>query len=748
MAVHIEESGLETILTLQTDHTCYQMKVDENGYLLHLYYGPPVGGQDMSYRLRRYNRSFSPNPPGVGAAQDLSLDWLPQEYPGSGTGDFRQTALQAEVPGYTGCDLRFARMKQERGMFSLSGLPAVYAHEDEAETLRIWLEDEAGGLSVCLLYGVLPEYDIITRAVEVTNIGEETAVLCKVMSLSLDLPPAPTDMVMFRGTHADERLPERVSLPYGLTQTESRRGFSSHQANPAVILCGPDTTETAGWCLGAAFVYSGSFLASAERSQFTDVRLIMGIHPEDFSWVLEPGGTFTAPEVMLSFSAQGFAPLSDRFQRAIRRHVCRGKWRDVTRPVLLNNWEGTYFQFTGRKLMEIAAQAASLGAELFVLDDGWFGKREDDTSSLGDWFPNERKLGMSLAELSSRVNALGLKFGLWFEPEMVSPDSDLYRAHPDWALTVPDRDPATGRNQLVLDLSRREVRDHLYARITEVLDHASIAYVKWDANRHLTDVFSQAPGVRSQGEVRHRCILGLYELLERLIRRYPDILWEGCSGGGGRFDAGMLYYHPQIWTSDNTDAVARLGIQYGTSFFYPASAMGAHVSAVPNHQTGRVTPFETRAAVAMSGAFGYELDPAKLSPEEREMVRRQIRDYRTYSYLFQKGYYRRLTGIGDPYRYTAWMHVSKDGSEAIVTAVCPLSRAQSPFECLCLSGLDADASYTVKLLRSSDPEAKAFYDRLGPLTGAALMRAGLPLPVIHHDAGSVQVLLQSTKADF
>lgn len=742
MAIHVQEAGQETIITLQTAHTTYQMKVDEFGVLLHTYYGGSVENSDMSYLIRRLDRSFSPAPAELGRDHAYSLDYMPQEYPGADTGDFRETAIQIQIPDYTGLKLQFQRLQVSKGKYGLPGLPAVYADQEEAETLRIWLEDEAAGISVCLLYGVLPGLDVITRACEITNDRRDCVVLTKAMSVSMDLPGDDLDLLTFHGRHAMERQLERAPITHGGRFIGSRRGYSSHQQNPFVMVASPDTTENQGWCMGMSLVYSGNFLAVAERSQFDDVRLTMGILPEDFVWQLEPGEAFSAPEVVLSCSEKGFNQLSQNYHKTYRKHLCRGVYRDAVRPVLINNWEATYFDFDGDKIVEIARQAAELGVDLMVLDDGWFGHRDKDDSSLGDWFVNEEKIKGTMGQLADRVNRLGMKFGLWFEPEMISEESELYREHPDWVLQVPGREPARGRYQLVLDFSRDDVRDYLYQRICAVLDGAHIEYVKWDANRHLTDVYSENPLCRSQGEVRHRYILGLYDLLERLTSRYPNVLWEGCSGGGGRFDPGMLYYHPQIWCSDDTDAIARLRIQYGTSYGYPISAIGAHVSAVPNHQTGRVTPIETRAITAMAGTFGYELDLNRLSEEEKELVRGQIADFKKYYHLIQNGNYYRLSGISDAYRYICWAFVSEDGEEALVQGVRPLAEANGPCQVVRLAGLTESARYRVEVLRSSSPEAAKFYEKRRSINGAALMKAGLPLPELTGDAQSVQIYLR------
>jgi alpha-galactosidase len=456
-----------------------------------------------------------------------------------------------------------------------------------------------------------------------------------------------------------------------------------------MILCSPETSEDYGDCWGFCLAYSSNFLASAQKDQRNQTRVLMGIHDRQFSFRLKEGEVFDAPQVILSFSDKGFSKLSHQYHNVLRKHMCRGKYRDAKRPVLINNWEATYFNFNEEKLLQIARQAAKLGIEMLVLDDGWFGKRDDDNSGLGDWYVNEKKLGGSLKQLGDKINALGMKFGLWVEPEMISEDSDLYRAHPDWALTIPGRHPNRSRNQLVLDMSRKEVRDYLLERLTEIIESAPIVYVKWDMNRSICDIYSHTD--INNGEIYHRQMLGVYELLEQFITRFPDILLEGCCGGGGRFDAGMLYYAPQIWCSDNTDAINRLEIQYGTSFFYPVSAVGAHVSAVPNHQTGRVTPFQTRGHVALAGSFGYELDLNKVSAEEQEMVRRQIEQFNKYYSLTHEGTYFRLHKPTE--RFCAWEFVDVEKEHALATVVM-VSAEGNPLPIhINVKGLDENKTY-------------------------------------------------------
>ena len=710
MAIGFRQEG--RIFTLDTKHTSYRMKVDEYGFLLHLYYGGRVYG-NMDYLLTCYDRGFSGNPWDVGNDRTYSLDVLPQEYPVMGVGDFRNSALIVRnADGSDCCDLRYIGHEIKQGKYGLPGLPAVYADAGEAETLEITLGDKVSGMRVTLLYGVLEEADIITRSVVLENRGVNNVTVEKAASACLDFVTGSFDMLSFYGRHTMERNLQREELRHGTYAIGSRRGTSSHQYNPAVILADRNTTEDTGGCYGMVFVYSGNFLFEAERDQYDQTRLLMGMQSDLFHYPLEQGEKLVVPETILCYSDQGLGALSARFHDCIREHLCRGKFRDAPRPVLLNSWEAAYFTFDGQTLLKLAKSTAALGIDMIVMDDGWFGKREDDNSGLGDWQVNEKKLGCTLRELIEQINGEGVKFGIWIEPEMVSEDSELYRQHPDWALRIPGREPVRGRNQLVLDFSRADVRDYIFEQICSILDQGKIEYVKWDMNRSIADVFS---GETEQGKVTYQYVLGVYDFLERLLQKYPDILLEGCSGGGGRFDAGMLYYTPQIWCSDNTDALDRLRIQYGTSFFYPASAVGSHVSAVPNHQTGRSVSLHTRGVVAMAGAFGYELDPEKLTAEEREAVREQIRQYRSREELIRRGRYYRLS---DPFTaaYTAWMFVSKDRDRALLSVVMLEMHGNMTVSYVKLKGLDAASVYR-------DMESGRRY------YGADLMEAGLPMPV-------------------
>ena len=704
------------IFTLHTAHSTYQMKVDTLGYLLHLYYGDRSSGS-MDYLLTYADRGFSGNPYAAGADRTYSLDALPQEYPCLGTGDYRNIALNIKGDnGVEGVNLLYKRHEIRKGKYALNGLPAVWAKEEEAQTLEIVLADEAAQVEVHLLYGVLEEADVITRSVVIKNVGTGSVTIEKASAACLDFVSGDYDVLRFYGRHAMERNLERTPLGHGTICFGSRRGTSSHQYNPAVILAEQGTTEEAGNCYGMLMVYSGNFFCEAERDQYNQTRLLMGLNDELFSYPLAAGDTFTVPEVILSYSQNGLSALSQQYHNCIRNHVCRSKYVHMSRPVLINSWEAAYFDFTGETIVNLAKEAASLGIDMVVMDDGWFGKRDDDNSSLGDWYVNEKKLGGSLSELIRRVHEQGVKFGIWIEPEMVNEDSDLYRAHPDWAIQIPGRKPIRSRNQLLLDFSRKEVRDQVFEQICAVLDQGEIDYVKWDMNRSMADVYA--------GNLTYDYVLGVYDFMERLTSRYPDMLLEGCSGGGGRFDAGMLYYSPQIWCSDNTDAINRTRIQYGTSFFYPVSAVGAHVSAVPNHQTGRVTNLNTRGVTAMAGTFGYELNPALLSEEEKQTIREQIQTYKKYERLINEGTYWRLSNPFED-EVSAWMSVSREQDRALVSVVRLVSEANPATVYIRLRGLKPDAVYL------EENSGKQYF-------GAALMAAGIPLPAFTHEYEAYQ----------
>jgi len=702
--------------TLQTKNTTYQMQVDRYGFLLHLYYGKKTDGC-MDYLLTYYDRGFSGNPYDAGEDRTYSMDTLPQEFPCYGNGDFRSTAFAVEnADGSMSCDLRYKSHVILDGKYNLEGLPAVYASEEEAQTLEILMEDPVTGVEVVLLYGVLPAQDIITRSVSVKNESSGKIYLNKIESASLDFLYGDYELLTFYGRHAMERNVQRVPVVHGTQKIGSVRGTSSHQYNPMMILAEKETTEDKGNCYAMSFVYSGCFQGEVLKDQLNQTRMMLGLQEEAFRYPLETGEMFQAPEVILSYSSEGMNRLSQNLHHCIRQHICRGKYKEEIRPILINSWEAAYFDFTGDTIYELAKAAKEVNIDMLVMDDGWFGKRDDDNSGLGDWFVNEKKLGGTLGNLIKRINDLGVKFGIWIEPEMVSEDSDLYRKHPDWALTVPGRNPVRSRNQLVLDFSRKEVVDEIYDQICKVLDQGNIEYVKWDMNRSLMDVYSSV--TRDQGRVLHDYVLGLYDFLERLVQRYPNLLIEGCSGGGGRFDAGMMYYTPQIWCSDNTDAIDRLRIQYGTSFGYPVSVVGSHVSAVPNHQTGRKTPLHTRGVVAMSGTFGYELNLMKLSEEEKQEIREQIAEYKSYASIIQNGLYYRLSNPTTE-EICAWEFVhtdEKEQSKVLLNIVMQVIHGNMTVNYVKLQGLEETAVYR------EEKSGKRY-------TGAALMYGGMPLPI-------------------
>ena len=732
MSIRIDhETGL---ITLHTLHTSYQMWADGQGVVHHLYYGPSIGGSDLRGLEFYSDCGFSPQPAGMDRQRDYSLDTLCQEYTGSGVGDYRIGCLRLAGPdGGRAADLRFVSAEAVPGKYALPGLPAACAEDGACETLRLKLRDAVHGLTVTLLYGVFAQADVITRAALLENEGSGSIRLDKAASACLDLPFGKWELIHFHGRHCMERQPERVPLSHNIQTLRSARGASSHQHNPFAILAAPHTTEETGECLGAMLVWSGNFKIECEVSQMQSTRLVAGVSDDDFSWTLEPGGQFAAPEVLFCYSDQGLSELSARYHRFLQCHIIRSPWRDKPRPILINNWEATYMDFDAQRIWDIARQARDLGVEMLVLDDGWFGERSDDSSGLGDWQFNEKKLGCTFDQLIGRVREMGLLFGLWIEPEMVCANTALYAAHPDWALSIPGRAPATGRSQLVLDMGRPDVVDYLYDLFHRLLAEHDIAYIKWDMNRNLTDVYSRALPPERQGEAAYRYMLGLYSLLDRLTRDFPQVLFEGCAGGGGRFDAGMLCYCPQIWCSDDTDAIHRIKIQYGTSFGYPPCAMGSHISASPNHQTGRSTLLSTRAVVAMAGTFGYELDLQKLTADEKEMVKAQIVRYKQLQPLLLEGRCERLTDAVTDTCFTAWQFTAPDRSRAAVSVVVIDPQANPWPIHIRLRGLDPQALYHESL-------TERVY------TGAALCHAGLTLPIMQGDYPAVQIMIERTES--
>ena len=725
----IERKVFMELITLQTKHTTYQMGIAEHGFLLHLYYGPKAEG-DMSYLLTAYDRGFSGNPYDAGNDRTFSMDTFPLEYPCYGNGDYRSPAFNVKnEQGVYGVDLRYKTHSVTKGKYSIPGLPAVYADgASDAYTVNVILEDALLGIEVTLRYGVLPELDVITRSAVVRNTGNHLLYITKVYSAAMDFLNGNFDILHFHGRHAMERMEERVPVIFGNQSFGSRRGTSSHQHNPFFILADTETTEDCGSCYGMSMLYSGNFKFEVEKDQIGQTRMEMGLLDEMFEYPLERGKEFYTPEVAMAYSQNGLTSLSHLYHKLIRYHVCRGKYKTSRRPVLINNWEATYMNFNGDKIVDIAKQAAELGVEMLVLDDGWFGNRNSDNSGLGDWVVNEEKMGGPLSEIADKINQMGMKFGLWIEPEMVNEDSHLYRTHPDWAFTIPGRRPVRGRNQLVLDFSRKEVVDHIFNAVSKVIDSANIAYIKMDMNRSICDVYTAVEQKQNYGKIMYEYVLGVYDFLERLIQRYPDLLIEGCSGGGGRFDAGMLYYTPQIWCSDDTDAIERIQIQHGTSFGYPVSAVGSHVSAVPNHQTGRVTSITTRSIVAMAGSFGYELDLNLLSEEEKEEVKQQIEDYKKYWNLIHNGTYYRLHNPLTNHEFAAWEFTSEDRNECLLNIVTLTTHANAPVNYVKCKGLHPDKMYR-------NEKDNQIYN------GNALMHAGLPIAIEPGEYRGIQIHL-------
>ncbi|MNJ28482.1 Alpha-galactosidase [compost metagenome] len=611
------------------------------------------------------------------------------------------------------------------GKPELCGLPAVYTESgEEAQTLELRLRDAYSGLVVKLSYSVFAQFDAVARSVLFENAGKQSLQLLRALSASVDLPAADYEMIYLAGAWSREAQLQRRPLgTQGGTTIESRRGNSSHQMNPFIAIASPGIGEDQGEVYGFSLVYSGNFVASAEVDSFQSTRVSLGINHFDFAWQLLPGQTFQTPEAVMVYSSEGLGGMSRTYHRMYRTRLCRGIYRDRERPVLANNWEATYFDFNTEKLVQIAQAGSELGIELLVLDDGWFGKRDNDRTSLGDWTPDLRKLPGGLGGLANEITALGLRFGLWVEPEMISPESELYCKHPDWCLHVEGRRRSEARWQLVLDYSRQEVRDYIYETLSGIFSTVPISYVKWDMNRNLTEIGSATSSPEQQTEIAHRYVLGLYELLERLTSSFPDILFESCCSGGGRFDPGMLYYMPQTWTSDNTDAVDRLKIQFGTSLVYPVSSIGAHVSAVPNHQVGRITSLKMRGDVAMSGNFGYELDLTKFTDEEKEIVKEQVAVYKKERKLVQQGDLYRLLSPFEG-NETSWMFVSPNQEEALIVYFRVMAEANAPGRRLRLKGLNPDFHYEIEGTGSV-------------MRGDRLMYQGVALPQLQGDYASV-----------
>jgi alpha-galactosidase len=703
---------------LDTPNSTYSFGVCEDGFLLHNYYGKKLGDDDLAYMLRLNENPFTlkSNLRDKGTFMDSKSF----EYPCHGTGDYRESCFMvSDKDNMSTCELIYDSYKIVPGKPILSQkdfdcIPATWCSEDEADTLIITAKDAHLGIKAEIMYTVFKKLDVITRSVHFINESKDTVTLKRVLSTCVDFERCDYDWITLNGSWARERVLERSPLHHGKQSVDSVKGESSHQSNPFVALVSHNADEDSGEAFGFNLVYSGNFVAQAEVTQHKRTRVVMGINPFDFAWELEPGYDFQTPEAVMVYSDNGIGAMSRTFHDLYRNNLIRGEWKDKTRPILINNWEATYFNFDTDKLIAIAREASQLGIEMLVMDDGWFGHRDSDNSSLGDWFVYEDKIKGGLKNLVDEVNKLGMKFGIWFEPEMISPDSELYKAHPDWAIQVPGRVPTMSREQYVLDYSNKEVRDCIYDQMRKILDSANIEYIKWDMNRQLTEVGSTTLPTKKQRELWHRYVLGVYDVMNRLTTDYPHILLENCSGGGARFDAGMLYFSPQIWTSDDTDAIERLKIQHGTSICYPPASMGAHVSDCPNHTVGRTTPFSTRGDVALVGTFGYELDVTRIPEQDRNSIPGQIDKFKKYNPLVRTGDQYRIGNIFDDNMWDAWMFVAKDKSEALLTVVQVLGRPNYPSRVYRLKGLDEEKLYLVEELGLT-------------LSGRTLMNAGLSI---------------------
>lgn len=697
---------------LETDHTSYIMRLTDDGVLQHVYYGEKVSQDDFSYYNIHRQWAFDPAVPGKKG--EFSINALPQEYPTYGRGDYRQPALIIEGgKGRRINHLTYVQHELISGRRLLPGLPCLNENTQDAKTLIITMADEVTQAQVKLHYVVFPHEDVISRYSVICNPTQEPLFVHKADSISIDLERSNLEMISLEGAWARERHVARRPVHQGTTSIESRRGSSSAMLNPFAALVDVEATETCGDVYGFAFVYSSDFRILAEGNQMAQTRLQVGLNPETFTWKLMPGEQFTTPEALMTFSSEGLGRMSRNFHRVCRSHLGNSARKDLRHPIIVNNWEATYFDITEEKLEALIKNSSGLGIDMFVLDDGWFGHRDMDNSSLGDWYVFAKKFPHGLQHIAQLCKDNGMDFGIWFEPEMISKDSDLYRAHPDWCIHCEGVEPRQSRRQLVLDLSRPEVVENIYNQVAKILSEADIRYVKWDYNRNITDNGSESLPVDRQLEHSHRQMLGAYDLMRRLTERFPHIFFEGCSGGGGRFDFGMLYFMPQTWTSDNSDAVERLKIQYGTSFAYPPTSMVGHVSASPNHQTGRATSFKTRGEVAQMCSFGYELDIGALTQEEREQIKQQVAHHRELEPLICDGeFYRLLSPFAG--NVCAWELVSADRSRAYALAAFQTTNAAPPAQYLRLQGLDPDARYRVEQLGIT-------------LNGDTLMHAGLPL---------------------
>ncbi|MCI9185577.1 MAG: alpha-galactosidase [Lachnospiraceae bacterium] len=724
----IEYLESEKLFRLASGDMEYVIGVVDGIYVGHVYYGKKMGDGRCGYFLRTGEAPFVPS---VNWREKCSFaDAFPWEYSTWGMGDYRDSCLNVRDPeGFRGCELHYEGYRILEGKPEISGMPATFCRDGEGGggmTLELTCRDKVLGLKAILRYSIFADSEAVMRSVELVNEGHGVLYLERALTACLDMDMEEGDLLTLGGSWSRERHMVRRPLAMGKQLVSSFRGESGHQDHPFLAVMGKGAGQDQGEVYAMHFVYSGNFVAEAEVNQFGSLRLLMGINPEGFEWVLNPGESFATPEVVCVYSDEGLGKMTHILHDLYRGHLIRSPYLHRRRPVLINNWEATYFDFNTEKLLEIAREASKRGIEMLVMDDGWFQGRHTDSGSLGDWNVDENKLKGGLPYLVGEVQKLGMGFGIWFEPEMVSPDSDLYRAHPDWAIQIPGREPVQSRAQYVLDLSRPEVVDYVYEAVASVLRSAPVSYVKWDMNRQMTDVGSTYLGKGRQGELFHRYVLGLYSLQERLTREFPELLLENCASGGARFDPGMLYYSPQVWCSDNTDAIERLAIQEGTALLYPLSAMGAHVSACPNHVVGRITPFATRGHVAMAGAFGYELDITKLPEGEKRLIERQVETYHELYPLMLEGDYYRIASWAENHKYDCWQVVAKDKSEALVTYVQVLAEPNCHSRKIRLKGLDPEAEYQQE-------------DNGQRYKGALLMYGGVLMPRMEGDFASAMI---------
>lgn len=706
------------IFHLSTENTSYVIEILKDSTIGHMYYGARIKEYHNSKKYIYMDRGFSPNPKGQDS--DYSYDTLPQEYPTNGNGDFRIPAYQTlEEDGSRVSNFKYIKYEIINDKPSLEGLPSSYVkNKDTVATLVLYAKDKVNNLLVKLYYSIFYHLDVITRSVEFINEGSKEIKLLRALSMNLDIRDPNFDLITLYGRHNNERNLVRRQVVPGIQGIDSTRTSSSSHQNPFIALVKPETNEQYGEAYGFGLVYSGNFLAQVQLDSYETIRVSMGINPYDFSWKLSPGNSFQTPEVIMTYTNSGLGGMSRIYHDFIREHLLRFEFKYRERPILLNTWESFYFDFNETDIINLAYESKELGIELLVLDDGWFGKRNDISSSLGDWYVNKDKLPNGLLNLARKIKNIGLDFGLWFEPEMVSPNSDLYEKHPDWVIGIPNRDRSLGRKQYVLDLSRSEVQEYIFDTVSHYLDSAPIDYIKWDMNRNVTELWSEKLSADQQQELSHRYILGLYSILERLTTEYPHVLFENSSSGGGRYDLGMLYYMGQSWTSDNTDAIGRLPIQYGTSLIYPAITMGAHVSTALNHQVGRITPLESRAHVAMAGNLGYELDVQKLNDQEKKQIKEQIKFYKANRELIQFGNLYRLNTNDE--NENAWLFIDDAKAEFLVTYVKILSIPGAPIRFIRLSGLDPDALY------EDTSNGNVFY-------GDELMNSGISIERVKQD---------------